>query len=182
MSYAIGYLQIGTVLFILAFLSRLKYLWVNEVKRADTLPQGFVTLSKFALGLAFLVVLFWPIMVPLVFYWVVIEGRQSRGVDEEEPAFAPDGQCLTKAMSLDEIATLETVRDPLQAAPEMPFGHLNAAWRLFLSNLPNGCEFWAYSTDWKGRWGTREHREGYAAVIDGAVVKFFETVNFRIEK
>lgn len=182
MSYVIGYLQIGTILFILTFLSRLEYLWVNEVRKADTLPQGFVELSKFALGAALLIVPFWPIIVPLVFYWAVIEGRQGEGVDAEEPVFAPERQCLTKSMSQAEIETLETVRDPLQAAPELPFGHLNAAWRLFLSSLPSGCEFWAYSTDWKGRWGTREHREGYAAVLDGAVVKFFETVNFRIQK
>jgi hypothetical protein len=182
MSHVIGYLQIGTILFILTFLSRLRYLWVNEVRSAETLAQGLTALFKFGLGLAFLTVLFWPIMVPLVFYWVVIEGRRNKAEDQPEPVFTPDRHCLTKAMSQAEIETLETVRDPLKAAPQLPFGHLNAAWRRFLSNLPHGCEFWAYRTDWKGKWGTRERREGYAAVIDGEVFEFFETVNFRIER
>jgi polyferredoxin len=94
MSHVIGYLQIGTILFILTFLSRLRYLWVNEVRSAETLAQGLTALFKFGLGLAFLTVLFWPIMVPLVFYWVVIEGRRNKAEDQPEPVFTPDRHCL----------------------------------------------------------------------------------------
>lgn len=56
--------------------------------------------------------------------------------------------------------------DPLKAAPELPFGHLNAAWKEFLNGQADGGELWSFSAHWQTTWGRKELRSGYVMVQD----------------
>ncbi len=90
---------------------------------------------------------------------------------------------LISRRDLEEVEIEETVYDPLGAAPEAPFGHLNAVWRRFKAELPARSELWSYSASWEGRkygWGSEMRREGYVAVEDGRLGPFFGSVK-RIE-
>ena len=70
----------------------------------------------------------------------------------------------------------EIVTDPLQAAPELPFGHLHAAWKEFLKGHADGGELWSFSARWQTTWGRKELRSGYVLVQNGSPGAHFLTV------
>lgn len=83
---------------------------------------------------------------------------------------------LQTRMSLEEIERANIVRDPLGAAPELPFGHLNAAWRRFAEQLQEGDELWSFSTPWERQFPMKELRQGYVVVRAGEPGACFLTV------
>jgi len=86
---------------------------------------------------------------------------------------------LGSRRDLADVEIEETVHDPLAAAPELPFGHLNAAWRRFKDEIPGGAKLWSYSASWAGwkyGWDTETRRHGYVAVEDGRLGPFFGSV------
>ena len=181
MIYLIWYLKIGLISVVMTLIFRGKSLWEETAPKGNSRATKLIYLSEVALLLVLVVGLFWPITVPLLFYKLVIEGRVGQSKVADETPFALAREDLKVSLSLVKIEEAETVSDPLNAAPMIPFGHLNSAWRLFVSNLDADSELWSYSVVWKGRWGIQEHKEGYAAVHDGVIAAFFETVNYRIE-
>lgn len=113
-----------------------------------------------------LVVAVWPVAV----YMKVMEMIQKKENSEfpEEREFAVDREHLLERLTVQEIEMRELVTDPLKAAPELPFGHLNAAWQGFLKSKADGAELWSFSAQWQTTWGRKELRCGYAVVQDGA--------------
>ena len=78
---------------------------------------------------AVMVLTVWPIAI----YWKAKEMVDARRIKNEEPPkeFAVTKDHLQKQWTESEIESTETVVDPLDAAPRIPFGHLNPAWETF---------------------------------------------------
>ena len=82
----------------------------------------------------------------------------------EAPEFAVRREHLLERLTVSEIEAREFVFDPLGAAPQLPFGHLNAAWRKFIEGVGPDDELWSFTALWKPEWGDEEIRAGYAVV------------------
>lgn len=123
---------------------------------------------------AMLVVAVWPVAV----YMKVKEIHQKKEiyVPTEEREFAVEREHLLERLTLQEIEMREVVTDPLKAAPDSPFGHLNAAWQKFLQSKAEGAELWSFTAQWQTTWGRKELRCGYAVVQDGTPGAHFLSV------
>lgn len=93
-----------------------------------------------------------------------------------KPGFAVNPTELLEKFTREEIETREIVRDPLQAVPDLPFGHLNDVWRQFLEKLPEGCELWSFRSHRETQQREQEYRSGYVAVVDGVPGPYMLTV------
>jgi len=123
---------------------------------------------------AILVVAVWPVAV----YMKIKEmlKKKDGGDAEEEREFAVERQHLLERLTVQEVEKREVVTDPLKAAPELPFGHLNAAWKEFLNGQGDSGELWSFSARWQTTWGRKEIRSGYVMVQNGAPGAHFLTV------
>lgn len=83
---------------------------------------------------------------------------------------------LQARLTLDEIERAHRVQDPLGAVPDLPFGHLHAAWRRFVEQLQEGDELWSFATPWEATFPLRELRQGYVALRAGEPGVCFLTV------
>ena len=95
---------------------------------------------------------------------------------EEEREFAVERKDLLERLTVQEVEKREVVTDPLKAAPELPFGHLHAAWKEFLKGHAEGGELWSFSARWQTTWGRKELRSGYVLVENGSPRTHFLTV------
>lgn len=121
----------------------------------------------------------------LVIVWPAVLGNRIwRAWRFRHGALAPDGTLRPFAVAPREllaagtraaIEAAETVRDPLNAAPELPFGHLNAAWRSFADALPPDAVLHAFRSDWRNQYGSVQRHEGYVAVVGGVPGAYFLT-------
>lgn len=133
-----------------------------------------------ALGfaLAFIVaVAIWPfLIIP------EIKGRMDRRRVEtglpDDPKFFANKDNLLERVDCADIERKETVSDPLGAAPNVPFGHLNSAWQAFKGRIADGDEVWLFSTLGPSsltaptvKWA--RIAEGYALLRDGTIVDEF---------
>lgn len=122
---------------------------------------------------AILVVVVWPVAVYMQSKGLS-QKEESSGLPEERE-FAVEREHLLERLTVQEIEGREAVTDPLGAAPELPFGHFNSAWREFLKGHADGAELWSFSAHWQARWGRKELRYGYVVVQDGAPGAHFLT-------
>lgn len=123
---------------------------------------------------AILVVAVWPVAVCMKLKELL---KKKEGAEvEEEREFTVERQHLQERLTVQEIEKREVVTDPLRAAPELPFGHLNAAWKEFLYGHADGVALWSFSAQWQTTWGRKELRSGYVMVQDGAPGAHFLTV------
>ena len=123
---------------------------------------------------AVFVVAVWPVAVYVKLKEVLQKrGRTDVAADRE---FAVEHEHLQEELTSQEVERREVVIDPLKAAPELPFGHLNAAWKGFLDKgAHGGCELWSFSAPWQTVWGRKEMRSGYVMVKDGKPGAYFLT-------
>lgn len=123
---------------------------------------------------AMLVIAVWPVAV----FMKVKEMFQKKEsyMSPEEREFAVEREHLLERLTVQEIERREVVADPLKAAPDSPFGHLNTAWQEFLKGLAEGTELWSFSARWQTTWGRKELRSGYVVVEDGVPGAHFLTV------
>lgn len=66
------------------------------------------------------------------------------------------------------------VFDPLQAVPDLPFGHLNEVWQAYVNGLEPESELWSF----RGRWKTQYRdwqMQGYVALQGEQIGKYFLT-------
>ena len=115
---------------------------------------------------AILVVAVWPVAVYMKVK-EMLQKKESNGFPEERE-FAVEREHLLERLTVQEIERREVVTDPLKAAPDLPFGHLNAAWQEFLQGKADGAELWSFSAQWQTTWGRKELRCGYVVVQDEA--------------
>ena len=85
---------------------------------------------------------------------------------EDDPQFAVQPSDLIECLSVNEIEHRERVDDPLQAVPNLPFGHLNDVWMQFLQKRQSGDSLWSFAAKWES-WGSHEQLAGYVLVRDG---------------
>ncbi len=122
---------------------------------------------------ALLVFVIWPAAVYLkVKEW---RGKDKATEPELDREFAVMREHLLERLTQAEIEQRERVFDPLGAVPDLPFGHLHAAWQGFLSDRPEGAELWSFSAPWGDR-RRRESLTGYVLVRDGVPGAWFTVI------
>lgn len=145
---------------------------VKTVKRKAT---GHDALSEFWAGLLLFplfiagVMVVWP-------YALYTEHDAKRKAEAREQAerFDINRNDLIKHTSLDEIESLERVEDPCNAVPTLPFGHLNAVWEKFKTNIQDGDEIWTFAATWNSSWG-KQDCQGYALLRGHEVAHHLST-------
>ena len=124
---------------------------------ANNLWQRFALKVVVPLLAGVLIVAIWPIalfmqlkdMLAYRANWLLVNKK-----------FAVGRRDLVQQMSIQEIEACERVRDPMSAVPDLPFGHLNAAWQRFIANLQPKDSIWTFSKEWEER-SQKENRTGY---------------------
>lgn len=101
--------------------------------------------------------------------------RQRMPPPPEWRPFAAQRTDLLEPLTVEAIERREAVIDPLGAVPELPFGHLNSAWKRFLARCPKDAELWSFSARWETSWGRVELCTGYVTVREGAPCVYFLT-------
>ena len=96
-----------------------------------------------AILLVLLIVPFWPVIVFVKVKQIISAEPDSTATDK--PVFAVARSELLEQLSIDEIEQREKVVDPLGAVPDLPFGHLNAAWKKFLEVMEPQDSIWTFS-------------------------------------
>jgi hypothetical protein len=114
---------------------------------------------------------------PITIYWKAQEMVDARRIKNEEPPkeFAVTKDHLQKQWTTAEIESAETVMDPLDAAPHIPFGHLNPAWENFKQSTADGDQIWSFSAPWTTEWGRNEVRDGYVVLRGESIGPHFIT-------
>lgn len=79
------------------------------------------------------VVVVWPVAVYLKGR-EVFSKKESTGL-EQEREFAVECGHLREALTVPQIEAREEVSDPMGAVPDLPFRHLNAAWKSFIDGV-----------------------------------------------
>lgn len=112
----------------------------------------------------------WPVAVAIAVY-DRIWNKQAEQIE-----FGIKCEHLLERMTVQEIESREVVTDPLGAAPELPFGHLNAAWKTFINDHASSGELWSFTARWQPYQWSKELRSGYVVVRDGVPGPHFLTV------
>lgn len=107
-------------------------------------------------------VLGWPLA--LWFAWQSRQEGRRRIKRQEDAVFAIRKADLLSHTQVAEVESMARVRDPLSAVPDLPFGHLNAAWQAFVDQRPPKAALWTFASDWTSEWGTTFARQGYVWV------------------
>ena len=179
-----GYLAIGVAVLAIVFVSRWRIAKHESASLRDLLdpvhpdrkklPYRILNRIVAPIVAAVVVMLFWPVaayMSARKIFWTANESAL-----EEERAFSVERAHLQKRLTVQEIEAREMVDDPLGAAPNVPFGHLNATWCSFLQGCADGDELWSFTARWRTTWGREELRSGYALVRHGTPAAYFLTV------
>ena len=127
-----------------------------------------------------LIVPFWPVLVFFKVEEFVSSEPDCGPIDE--PEFAVTRDDLQAQLSIQEIEQREIVFDPLGAAPNVPFGHLNAAWKQFCEGMEPLDSLWSFTSHWTSAWGSKDIRQGYAIVRGEEIGRYFITVWKDIEE
>jgi hypothetical protein len=107
-------------------------------------------------------VLGWPWA--LWFAWKSRREGIQRDQRKADAVFRVRPQDLGRQTQVAEVEVLARVHDPLSAVPDVPFGHLNAAWQAFVAERPPNAELWSFACDWTSDWGVTFARQGYVWV------------------
>lgn len=135
------------------------------------------------LGTALAGLIFVPFF-PVLFFFEMKSRFFDKGkrTPSEEPEFAVTRNDLQTQLSLKEIEQLEMVFDPLGAAPNVPFGHLNASWKKFCEGMEPHDSLWSFTAQWASAWGSKDIRQGYVIVRGEEIGAHFITVWKDIEE
>ena len=125
------------------------------------------------------VVVVWP--AALYMKGKEIFGKKSVSALDEEREFAVERSHLQERLTVLQIEAREAVTDPLGAVPDLPFGHLNAAWKTFAEGVGADDELWSFTAPWQTTWGRREVRTGYVVVRGGVPAAHFLSMWKEIE-
>ncbi len=123
------------------------------------------------------VVISWPGFLVWAFLKKLRERRER--MKEEEPTFICKPEYLVRKVSLIEAEHENIITDPLGLTPQLPFGHLNAAWAQFLGEFgfDESTELWYFEvpigSDIHDYLTSDGPISGYAKVVKGKVVGEF---------
>jgi hypothetical protein len=110
-----------------------------------------------------------------------IFGKKSESALDEEREFAVERSHLRELLTVAQIEAREVVTDPFGAVPDLPFGHLHAAWKTFVESVGEDDELWSFTAPWQTTWGRKELRTGYVVVRGGIPASHFMTMWKEIE-
>ena len=144
---------------------------VRSEKRGIGETLGEVLVSGLA-GL--LVVVGWPVFILMLIKQSYLEARRKRIAEEDK--FRVRSEDLSEKMSVEHIERLERIVDPLNAVPDLPFGHLNAAWIKYLDACPPDSELWSFETVWTSSYGNVQKMSGYVACTEDEIGPHFITL------
>lgn len=184
MTYLYWYLSIGVLILAFVYGAHLR----TNVKETDSLREmvealhperkklSYRILNNVVAPLlaAILVVAVWPIAVLMKGKELIKEKHYPK--IEEKPEFAVEHKHLLEQLTVQEVERREIVTDPFEAVPELPFGHLNAAWKAFLDAHIDGSELWSFSAQWQSDRWRKELKSGYVIVQNGTPGTYFLTV------
>jgi len=125
------------------------------------------------------VVVVWP--AALYMKGKEIFGKKSESALDKEREFAVQRAHLQERLTVMQIEAREVVADPLGAVSDLPFGHLNAAWKTFVEEVGADDELWSFTAPWQTKWGRKEIRTGYVVVRGGVPASHFLTMWKEIE-
>ena len=94
--------------------------------------------------------------------------------DLEELAFALNDFELTRQVSIEEVERTNLIQDPMEAVPNIPFGHCNARWVVFKDSLQGNETLWEFESTRSELKGVQA-MWGYAVKRDGRVDRFMTT-------
>jgi hypothetical protein len=94
--------------------------------------------------------------------------------DLEELAFALSEFELTRKVTIEEVEQTNLIQDPMEAVPNIPFGHCNARWVIFKDSLHDNETLWEFESDRSELAGVQA-MWGYAVKRDGRVDRFMTT-------
>jgi len=97
--------------------------------------------------------------------WAFFKKREDAALEIEnsKPDFNCAPQYLTSLVEPHDAEVVSYVIDPLGYVPSLPFGHLNAAWGIFLSEMMDPAdELWSFHIPKGSKCG----RHGFAASSD----------------
>jgi hypothetical protein len=121
----------------------------------------------------------WPGLI--VFYFKNKKREAANKEWQERPDFDCAPEYLVSQVNPIDAEIASYVVDPLGAVPPLPFGHLNAGWVNFLSDMTDDTdEMWSFYIPKGGKTGkyqfeTTSETRGYARVRDGKILAEFIT-------
>ena len=125
------------------------------------------------------VLIVWPVAI----YMNVKErfSKKSNLDFEEKHEFAVESTHLQERLTITQIEAREVVKDPLSAVPNLPFGHLNAVWNIFIESVGADDELWSFTAPGQNSWGRDELRTGYIVVRNGVLGAHFITMRKEVK-
>lgn len=154
------------------------YAYVRLIKRSTSSDETMSWKENTACFLA--VLLLWPLVLGILAYEALFKLRHPTPVYREWVA-TPDS--LIEHLSLDSIELREVYRDPFNAVPPVPFGHLHGAWQHFCQQLQEADQLWSFRLDASKDEGLDYGKrsgivEGYALLRNGEICgEFFARMN-----
>ncbi len=142
-------------------------------QQANHVAKSFSTFDVIALSLlAVFCVLLWPLSLYLFRVNYLVSKSQT---SEQNIALLRSvrPEHLLEAMSLSEIEQHHRIKDPLQAAPDLPFGHLCKSWLHFKNALPENADIHRFEAEWPTYGKQNQVLKGYALVVDGSIGEYF---------
>ena len=121
----------------------------------------------------------WPVAM-LLLIKELLQDRIAAAAAEEREFAVRQGELLER-MTIPEIEQREKVIDPLGAVPDLPFGHLHAAWALFLQEIGPDDALWSFTSTWTADWGHKELRSGYVLVRGNVPGPYFLTLRKNLD-
>ena len=116
------------------------------------------------------IVVAWPLAICFVLYSYIRKPEPAQDATSHKPdGFKIETRHLLENVRIEEIKIREIMKDPLNAVPHVPFGHLHPVWTDFYNQIKANDEIWSFQADW-GPYGTpTERRLGYVIVRDGII-------------
>ncbi len=157
--------------------SRLNAMNLNRKKPPERTPDKPPVLTAvFAVAVfAVVAVAMWPLA-------AYLQGKDIFAEKiEKHREFAVRRAHLQERLTVRLVEVREVVVDPLGAVTDLPFGHLNAAWKTFIGSAGADDTIWSFTAPWQTTWGRKEVRTGYVFVRYGAPAGHFRTMCKEIE-
>jgi len=182
--YFYYYLTVGVVVMLVIFVShRLTRKPGSELKDdlMDALyPERkrfwyqFLVNRLIPLMAAILMTVVWPIALYMKAQELISDkSPEALEKDVKEKEFAVKSEDILQQMSVAEIEQFEKVYDPMWAAPNVAFGHLNSVWVSFINELQPQDVIWSFSAIWTCSWNIKDLRTGYVIMRDGELGNYF---------
>lgn len=188
MIYLIWYLAVGIVVLLVVYISHRLSLNHGSDREQELIKLTHELMASldhtrktwrddlldkvvFPLLAGFLILAAWPVVLLMLVKNKLFSCNEEKLLPERGFSVARDD--LIRQMTIEEIEQQEQVADPMRAVPDLPFGHLNAAWVEFKANLEQQDSIWSFAAQWNPDWGRKEIREGYVILRGDNVGQYF---------